>query len=281
MLRKNLLKIFKKFFNFFLKKIPFGYLNKLEKEGNVSHFTKVKFHLCQNIKVPFSLGRTVRGVSFDDRNNSDKFHELILDLVNGGDEEKMINEYYKVLLHQKTLSSADILYCNCNSTLKKYPSWAHIMPWDDFDIEYKYRSYINYFKKNREPFGAKFDKLNLKSFDEAIFSKSNAKSQIFQTKKLLMNIKENGYKFNSDLPHFLIFINGKNWRWYMSTEGNHRAYLCYILGHNNFFGVIDKVINKKDINSWHNVKNAIYTYKEAENLFDNIFNGSKIIRGYV
>ena len=62
------------------------------------------------------------------------------------------------------------------------------------------------------------------------------------------------------------------------SQGNHRAYILYLLKNDYLLGTIDSIIRKNDVRKWHNVKNGLFKVDEAEKLFDYIFEGKKVIK---
>ena len=67
----------------------------------------------------------------------------------------------------------------------------------------------------------------------------------------------------------------------MGDAGNHRSYVFYFLGHKFFHARVNTIVNKKEVNNWHNVKNGTYSVEDAENIFDSYFDGCKAFRGMV
>lgn len=67
----------------------------------------------------------------------------------------------------------------------------------------------------------------------------------------------------------------------MSSEGTHRSYFFYFFGLKNFSVIIEDIIYRESLDFFYNVRNRLYSVKEAENIFDGIFNGSSYIRGII
>ena len=53
----------------------------------------------------------------------------------------------------------------------------------------------------------------------------------------------------------------------MSGQGNHKAYILFLLNYNYLPCEIIQVVNICDINKWHNVQNGIYSKTDAEKFF--------------
>ena len=67
----------------------------------------------------------------------------------------------------------------------------------------------------------------------------------------------------------------------MGDGGNHRSYVLSCLGHKFFNARVSSIINKNEVNKWHNVINGTYSVSDAESIFDSYFDGSKVHRGMV
>ena len=101
-----------------------------------------------------------------------------------------------------------------------------------------------------------------------------ADSQVNQSIRLLDSISRNGFKSELGLPSIHILVKDKEWRWFMS-QGNHRAYILYLLNYKFIDGTIDSVIYKKKSHLWPNVKNGLFKIEEAELVFDYLFEAKR------
>ena len=114
-----------------IKKLLFlNNLNKNELNGFITPLTKFRLFPNTRVTVPYSLGRTVRGVSFDKNLKFDAAGRLSNDISTGLDDKKIANSLSTVIYEQKNMSAADIVNLSNNITLKKYPAWALVMPWE-------------------------------------------------------------------------------------------------------------------------------------------------------
>ena len=280
----NILKnFFFKFVNLCKSLFNLDKLNDDEKDGKILKITKYKFIPYSKITVPFILGQSIRGLSFKKNLKKDKFGNFINDILNGTDKEKLINILFSHLKKEKDSNAAIAVGLENNSNLAKYPAWSLVMPWEKITIEKKFYNYKKQFINNR----SKYNK-NIKNdydlTDEDIFySYDYANSQYSQTKFLLENIKSKGLRSSNfkDSPKICILINKNEWRWCMSGEGNHRAYISSLLGDKFFECVIETIIDKKNISNFYNVKNGLYSVTEANSIFDSYFSGDKSLRGIV
>jgi hypothetical protein len=258
-------------------------LNIVEKSGQLLFITKFKFFFHTKIIVPFSLGQSIRGLSFRKYLENDPFAVFVKKIFENKNKETIQRELFKDLEKEKTLTAADIIGLENNLKLAKFPSWALVLPWEKISIEKKFENYESHFIKNRLKYSSYINNFE-KSFDNKfVYSNDYVQTQFYQTQNLLKNIKKNGlkpYKFN-DSPKISILINNQKWKWVMSGEGNHRAYISNLCGHEFFECTIEMVVNKKDIKSFYNVKNGLYSISEAAFVFDNFFTGKKCLRGII
>jgi hypothetical protein len=241
-------------------------------------------HFLQHTKivVPFSLGRSIRGLSFNENILFDPFGKMCKDLLHGVDREIVVNELFsKYTQEQKKYSAADIVYLKNNLKLKQFPAWSLVLPWNKISIEKKFKTYPDKFYLNRSKHNLTLENSSTVSIVKALYSLESAESQISQTEALLISIKKYGLKNNNDCPKFNILVKDGEWRWIMDDAGNHRAYILSLLDFEYFEGVVSSVIYKNKAASWENVKNGTYSIEEAESIFDACFDGLKPIRGIV
>ncbi len=265
-----------------IKKILFlDNFSSLEKKGKVCNFTKLKIIPKTTVILPFKLGRTIRGLSFRKNINKDPFAQFVLQMDKGSSKKDLIKFLVSQYKMEKNLNAANIVRLKNNSRLSKYPAWALTMPWDKINIEDKFLNYPDIFFKNRYKYRLNLRKLKHKKKTNFFYSIENALSQFYQTKKLLYSIKKYGIKNSNSLPKINILIDGGKWRWCMTDEGNHRAYIFSINGSINFRCEVSNVIHKKNVSNWHNVKNGLFTRKEALLIFNHFFLGNKCLRGLV
>lgn len=279
---KYLLKYFYNSIITIIKKLSFlENFNSLEKKGKVCNFTKLKIIPKTNVILPFKLGRTIRGLSFRKNIKKDPFALFVLKMHKGSSKKDLIKFLVSKYKIEKNLNAAKIVRLKNNSRLSKYPAWALTMPWDKISIEDKFLNYPDIFFKNRFKYRLNLRKLKHKKKTNFFYSIENALSQFNQTKKLLYSIKKYGTKNLNSLPKINILIDGGKWRWFMTDEGNHRAYIFSINGSMNFHCEVSRIIYKKNVSNWHNVKNGLYSRREALLIFNNFFLGVKCLRGLV
>ncbi len=245
-------------------------LKQREQNGEIERFTHLKFISKTKLKVPFSLGRSSNGYSFNKKEIKDPIYKIFYEASKKEDLEVIRDSLYEKFKKESNLTAADILGLKSNTKLKKYPAWSYVLPWADQDIEIKYKTYENIQKINRKRKSLDYNFKHLANNNQYIYSIEMADSQVNQSIRLLDSISRNGFKSELGLPSFYILVKDKEWRWFMS-QGNHRAYILYLLNYKFIDGTIDSVIYKKKSHLWPNVKNGLFKIEEAELVFDYLF----------
>ena len=256
-------------------------LNKNESQGFISSLTKIRLMPYTKVRVPYCLGRTVRGLSFDENLELDPAARMCKDLFDDIDHLIIQDNLLKVFAQQKDMNAADIVNLKNNFKLKDYPAWAIVMPWEELNIEDVFKSFPETFYKNRISQGMLFEENSRLSIIDKMYTVEFARNRVEQMNTLYKNLKNNGYVQDSNFPKINILIKKNEWRWFMGDGGNHRSYVFYFFGHKFFNARVSNIINKKEVHNWHNVKNGTYSAEEAENIFDSYFDGCKAYRGMV
>jgi hypothetical protein len=266
----------------FIKKYLFlSNLSEIELQGYIKPLSRFRLMPYTKIKVPYFLGRTVRGKAFDNNLILDPAGRLCIDVFNNVDYKTAVGNLLLEFDKQKNMSAADIVNLSNNITLKKYPVWALVMPWEKLNIEEMFESYPRIFYKNRSDQGLIFEDKSRSSIIKIMYSPKFIENRVDQMKRLYDSIMHHGFIPDSNLPKINILIKGNEWRWFMGDGGNHRSYVLFCLGHKFFNARVSSVINKNEVNKWHNVKNGTYSVNDAENIFDSYFDGSRVHRGMV
>lgn len=254
-------------------------LNKNESRGFITPLSRLRFMPFTKVIVPYSLGRTCRGLSFNENFIQDPYGKLWIDMFNGVDIKDATSDLMKKYKKEKDLRASDIVNLRNNVKLRKYPAWAFVLPWDKLSIEEKFESYPDSFYRNRSSNGLTFENRSRSSVIKTMYSLKSLESKVNQMQKIFENIKCNGFKKSSDLPNINVLVDENEWRWSMGDAGNHRAFVCSVLDFEKFEVRVSSIIYKKEVNSWKNVKNGTYSIEEAEYIFDSYFNGSDVAFG--
>lgn len=276
--------------NYFLKFIKRSYLricsylepifrlSEEEEEGNFLKSTYFKFIIGPTVKLPYKLGRSIRGTKFD--GSKDIYSRVVMEILNN----KPLNEIIKMLNNEyenfKYKSVSDINNFLNSSKIISYPSWLMVLPWDNSDINTLKKNYLLSFYKNRSANGMSFRDSKLKYIEEKMFSYETASSHVYQFKELINKIKSQGYIEDSDdYPTAVILVKGNKWRWIMSSSGNHRAHIKKELAFNSINCKILGIVNFSKLRKQKNVSNKIFNEEEAAILFENVFEGEIPVRG--
>ncbi len=277
LLRNYIKSIFKKFIFQLKEFLNLDKLNNNELEGHFNKLTYIKVIKKTPLEVPFYLGRSARGLSFNENQISkDPIFNLFLDVSKEKPFKEIMNNFSNTLKNESKLSVSELLGIK-SEKLSKFPPWSTVLPWEVEDIDDKYKNYEKTQFLKREEKAIEYNFVHKISKNYRIYSSETAESQIRQTQSLFASISKYGYQTNLGIPSFHILVKNNQWRWYMS-QGNHRAYILYLLKNDYMFGTIDSIIKKSDVLKWHNVKNGLFKVDEAEKLFDYIFEGKKIIK---
>ena len=253
-------------------------LNKEEINGNLKYFSLLKFNASYSMNLPFSIGRTVRGVKFD--SELDIYSNVVKGIISGKDSEQLINFLHNNYKNFESKKVSEVNNFIHNKKLKNYPCWALILPWEKNEINTIKQRYLSSFYINRSQNGMKFKNKKFEEIESKIYSFETAMSHIIQFSNLLKKIKIKGYINNyNDLPTVFIFVKGKKWIWMMSSSGNHRAHIMSELNSKFIKCKIAGIIKYSELNKTPNVVNKLYTENEAKYFFDKIFKGENPIRG--
>ena len=262
---------------FFLKSLfLLDKFNKYELAGQIKQFSNLKFIHRTQLNVPFSLGRSARGIAFGSELRKDPIFEIIYQASKKKDYNEIRDDFFEILKKESKLTTCDIVGLKNNKKLKRYPPWSYVLPWENTQIERKFEYYENSQRLKRKEKSIEYNFKNLTNDKNYLYSIEMAESQVMQSIRLLENISKCGYKTELGIPSFHILVKDKEWRWYMS-QGNHRAYILYLLNYDFLYGTVDSVIYKEKSHLWPNVKNGLFNLEEAELVFDYLFEGKKSI----
>jgi hypothetical protein len=272
-------KIIKISIDFIKKTLSLCNLNKNELQGFISPLSKLHFIPYTIVTVPYSLGRTCRGVSFNENFMQDPYGKLWIAIFNGADIKDATKDLMIKFKEQKDLRVSSVVHLRNNVKLKKYPAWAFVLPWDTLSVEDKFESYPDSFYRNRSQNGLTFSNNLRSSIIETMYSLESLESKVNQMQNIFKSIKRHGLKKSSDFPNINIFVDGDEWRWSMGDAGNHRSFVCSGLDFETLEVRISSIIYRNKVNSWKNVKNGTYSPEEAVYIFDSYFNGSDVAFG--
>ena len=253
-------------------------LSETEKKGNFLKLTYYKILLSPTVRLPYKLGRTIRGIKFD--RSKDIYSNVVAEILSNKSSDEVIKILHDEYQNFEYKSVSDINKFLTSSRIISYPSWLMVLPWDKSEINTLKKNYLLSFYKNRSENGMLFKDNTLKYIEKRIFSHDTAKSHVHQFKRLINKIKDQGYiENNYDYPTAVILIKDNKWRWIMSSSGNHRAHIKKELSYNYINCKVSGVVNFSKLHRLENVVNGIFNEKEAAILFENVFKGEVPVRG--
>ena len=259
---------------------PIFRLSETEKKGNFLKLTLCKILLSPKVQLPYELGRTIRGTKFD--RSKDIYSKVVSEILNNKSSDEVIKILFNEYKNFEHKSVSDINNFLTSSKIISYPSWLMVLPWDNSDVATMKKNHLLSFYKNRSENGMSFIDKTLEHYEEKIFSYDTAKSHVNQFERLINKIKNQGYiENNYDYPTAVILIKDNEWRWIMSSSGNHRAHIKKELNYNYINCKVSGVVNFSKLHRLKNVVNGIFNKKEAAMLFDNVFKGEVPVRGAI
>ena len=141
----------------FLKKIFHRYqyllkinnLSETEKLGKFSKASIFKFFKRSSLEVPFILGRTIRGSSFDNANSDPMIRCLKdQDLLNF-DVHKFSSKLQNIYVEQQFKKVNEFLNIK-NPKIKNLPSWTIAYPWERLSFQDLQKNYLSLLERNRK-----------------------------------------------------------------------------------------------------------------------------------
>jgi len=252
-------------------------LSKEELIGQLGPITKLKLAKRSLHQLPFSNGLTVRGCAFNHRDpfcralsrdqsraaiNSEKFSAVILDVLRD-ERDKTIRDFLP--------EASGFIY-------SQYPIYSLAFPWDLHTFDTFSKEYIAMVLENRQEY-TNIEKELLT--EEFIYSQGYIDSHVVQFNSLLSSIERNGFDSNGERPKVIILKTSNHWKWLMSGQGNHRAYLLWMLNYEGLPCEIVRVVDREHVKDWANVKNGIYAKEHALQVFDLVFSGDQVNKGIV
>lgn len=267
MIKKLILKFYRLFLKVSLNKISKSQLN-----GNFSNikFLKRSFHYFS-----FENGMTMRGIKFSNY-NQDPFGNCLSkqDPLNFDKKkfQKSLNIFYQ---KEKDLKIRDYHNIFDGTKYADYPIWSFSYPWEEMTIDEKFKIYPRLVLENRNEYtNSKKHDLNL--YDE-FFSITHSN----QFNGLLNSFNKNGFIDNSSRPKVIVLVKNKKWKWIMSGQGNHRAYIMRFLNYDKIPVEISKIVKYERLESLSSRAALCYDTTQRKNMFNLVYNSNSILRGIV
>tara|TARA_X000000950_G_scaffold272586_1_gene355307 strand:+ start:5162 stop:5923 length:762 start_codon:yes stop_codon:yes gene_type:complete len=229
------------------------------------------------VKLPFDLGRTIRGVKFDYLKN-DIMGSCIIDLfynrINSKDFAEILYDRYQL---EKKCCISDFLPFKVNQYHEYYkkPLRFLVYPWENISTTFSINHYDRIHEINRKKESKIKQRIKLYSYEDAL-------SQATQTINLIKSINKIGWRDNNKtLPTAVVISNGRKLIWHMSRSGNHRAYLRYALGYKYLTARVQVFTSTVDLKNWQNINSNSWSINDALNIFNNLYEGINALRGSV
>jgi hypothetical protein len=232
------------------------------------------------VEVDCNVGRTNRWFDLS-RNSFDPHYYALKKGINEGlSGDAFIERVGKILAINKDMSvsknvAEELGLGDFETKLNDYYSWAKVLPWDTCNINEKVKNFPFMVKKNRA-----MHNLVIESNDPdeimRIDREYGIHSHAEQYEKIFSSIKQRGL-LKSEKYGFMtaeILIKDGEYRWKPGSDGSHRTTLSAAMGIKKIPVIVDKIIRYEDLEYWPNVVNSTFSKKEAEIIFNRIFDAS-------
>mgnify|MGYP000329483854 FL=1 len=251
-------------------------LSEAELKGFLNPFSSLKFVKKSLHELPFSQGLTVRGAHFG---GIDPFCRALVNVDGKIDKNNFSKIIFTELIDQRDKKVKDFIPTQSGFEYHDYPIYSMAFPWDSHTYNTFKENYLEMVVENRREHIADSNILST----DFIYSDEYVSSHLDQFNMLLDSIKIDGYDpyHYKEYPKVLILKDDNHWKWMMSGQGNHRAFLLSMLGYENLSCEIIKVVNRSDVDKWSNVINGVYQKDHALKIFDLIFTGTRVCKGIV
>ena len=267
--------IFKNIINNAQEILTINALSEDEFKGQLNSLSFLKFFKGSLLSVPFSLGRSIRGVKFDNTVLDPFSLCLAKQNINKFDANTFADDLHDIIKVENNFLVKNFIKGLTRQDIANYPSWTIAFPWEEnsfYDLKTNYQKLL---MKNREPYSQSRTSKN--SF--SMYSKEIALSHGIQYRNLIQKITVEGFDSKYPRPRIYLLKDQNNWRWVMGGNGNHRAYIMSALRYSTLPVSVIKVVDRSKSSQWNNVLNGNYTKREAEEIFDTVFRGDSCLRG--
>ena len=126
--------------NSFQKILKLNRLSAYELSGNFNFLSYSKIFKRSILEVPFSLGRTIRGVAFEKYELDPVSLCLSRQDMFNFDEKIFARDLYDICVSENNKQVKDFININ-NKDILDFPVWAIAFPWEEngfFDLKEKY-----------------------------------------------------------------------------------------------------------------------------------------------
>lgn len=176
-------------------------------------------------------------------------------------------------------NAAEVLRLKDNNALEQIPPAGYILPWDSLTADAIMKKRKDIARRENKKEGKQLS-LSAGHTDFGPVNAEKGEIEFNRLTRIYNSIKKHGYQENPFLPDGGIrgyFLIGENNEWcFIIKSGKHRAYALSALGYRNIPVIADcniaMVKRSTDIPFWPQVKNGIFSEKEADFLIESILN---------
>ena len=230
------------------------------------------------LNLDFELGRTNRFFSLNQNSFDPYLFSIIYSLKNNLQNKNLYDLILKMLeIYNNKIkinNQSDFFGLNSskNKILDGYPIWSAVLPWEDINIEYKFKNF---------PKSVKIDRANngfiIETDDPQKIMKQDREfslpSHVKQYVSLINSIRKNGYISDNEKNYIEaeLLLKGDEYCWKPGGEGNHRTSVVASLGHKTIKAIVTKMVRFEELDYWPNVINGTFKKQEAEEIFNRYF----------
>ena len=232
------------------------------------------------VDAPIDLGRGLPIFSFSPDGSHPYVRAVLLALKKPHKESaecifKVLSKYYELV---QPVNAASVLNLNDKDVLEfdLRPSWSAIMPWEKRNLdEWSSAHWSSVLAENH------LYKRNLTRNDGWAWvgpvSIKKLKVEVQRLDRIFHSILENNYNRNDgsdgDILAEMLVNDSGEWCW-QAISGQHRVSVLSGMGFNKVPIRIVKIIFRRDVEFWSQVRSKLYSKEVALKVFDNIFSGN-------
>ena len=167
---------------------------------------------------------TIRGIPFNDY-ELDPFGKCLSDQnTKAFNKDKFSKDLLKKIIDEdeKVIKDFNGIFQN---NFQYLPISMFYYPWEKFDFNLKEKNYYSLIVENRSEY------IEGEDIQDKIDLQQIAQSHANQFESLIKKITQNGFNGSLPRPRVIVLKYDNNWKWIMSGQGNHRAYILKYLGY--------------------------------------------------
>ena len=211
---------------------------------------------------------------------SNGFHPFVETLVEYGKgkadcyEDSVLKVFYDN--HQpKNAFEAMLGFDNCPDQYKDYPSYLYrLTPWEVKTPAKVMKIVRNFTREHNLDNNKKNMTLETDGYQyHGPVSMEKGQLEFERLTRIYKRLKKNGYDRKMGHANFLVLKRGKDVRFLSHGPGNHRTAAMSALGYETIPGIFyePSIIDIQMIEYWPQVKNGLWSIKQATDYFDHVF----------